>query len=315
MEDKVFTFQFEEEKNNQIFNELNMNHYDDIGLTISNNLNEFDDIENLLLINKEKEVETEIETKKAKIKQINKESAKRYRQKKKALFEKLTLENKKLKKENLKLKKLLKEQICPICLEQTKNKKKIFISQTGRKSSNNIKKGSSIILSMTILFLFFYNFSKFNHSENYLKEISIGKRNLNEKENFDVSLKEIQEAKIGFQGMDIYMGNYYSVSNYYDLLGKEIYKFNNKGKLKLNEENDIFNTYIKKNQSCSKCLTDISNNIKINDTNPFYFNIYISNQTLSGESKNDILNLKLNKPTSIFDLTCKVIGISQHFIE
>ena len=86
MEDKVFTFQFEEEKNNQIFNELNMNHYDDIGLTISNNLNEFDDIENLLLINKEKEVETEIETKKAKIKQINKESAKRYRQKKKALF-------------------------------------------------------------------------------------------------------------------------------------------------------------------------------------------------------------------------------------
>ena len=168
---------------------------------------------------------------------------------------------------------------------------------------------------MTILFLFFYNFSKFNRSENYLKEISIGKRNLNEKENFDVSLKEIQEAKIGFQGMDIYMGNYYSVSNYYDLLGKEIYKFNNKGKLKLNEENDIFNTYIKKNQSCSKCLTDISNNIKINDTNPFYFNIYISNQTLSGESKNDILNLKLNKPTSIFDLTCKVIGISQHFIE
>ncbi len=315
MEDKVFTFQLEEEKNNQIFNELNMNNYDDIGLTISNNLNEFEDIENLLLINKEKEVETEIETKKAKIKQINKESAKRYRQKKKALFEKLTIENKKLKKENLKLKKLLKEQICPICLEQTKNKKKIFISQTGRKSSNNIKKGSSIILTMTILFLFFYNFSGFNQSENYLKEISIGKRNLNEKENFDVSLKEIQEAKIGFQGMDIYMGNYYSVSNYYDLLGKEIYKFNNQGKLKLNEENDIFNTYIKKNQSCSKCLTDISNNIKINDTNPFYFNIYISNQTLSGESKNDILNLKLNKPTSIIDLTCKVIGISQHFIE
>ena len=51
MEDKVFTFQFEEEKNNQLFNELNMNHYDDIGLTISNNLNEFEDIENLLLIN------------------------------------------------------------------------------------------------------------------------------------------------------------------------------------------------------------------------------------------------------------------------
>ena len=42
-----------------------------------------------------------------------------------------------------------------------------------------------------------------------------------------------------------------------------------------------------------------------------YFNIYISNQTVT----NDSMNLKLDKNFSYIEITCKIIGVSQNFIE
>ena len=138
MENKIFTSQFEDEKNIQLFNEIENIH--DIELSISNNycsnIFDFNFEEQLNSLNEDKT----IENKKEKIKQINKESAKRYRQKRKALFEKLTNENKKLKKENLFLKKMLKEQICPLCKSEIKNKKRIFITQNTNNSKNKKKK-------------------------------------------------------------------------------------------------------------------------------------------------------------------------------
>ena len=84
-----------------------------------------------------------------------------------------------------------------------------------------------------------------------------------------------------------------------------------KGKVKLHHENNIYEQYIKKNKTCSNCITDIGNNIKPNKTNPIYFNIYISNQTIT----NDSMNLKLDKNFSYIEITCKIIGVSQNFIE
>ena len=308
MENKIFTSQFEDEKNMELFSEIENIH--DIELSIPNNFCstpfDFNFEEQLNSLNEDKT----IENKKEKIKQINKESAKRYRQKRKALFEKLTNENKKLKKENLFLKKMLKEQICPLCKTELKNKKRIFITQNTNNSKNKKKKKiSSIILSTAIIFLIFYFFNKFN--SNYFADVYNGTRILKEKDNFDVTFKEIEDTKINYQGWYIYLGDYYSISSYLDYFGNKKYSFNNQGKRKLNHEKSIYEKYLKKNKTCSNCIIDIGNNIKPNKTNPFYFNIYISNQTFS----NDNLNLKLDKTFSYIEITCKIIGLSQNFIE
>ena len=311
MESKMFTTQLEDEKNMELFSEIENIH--DIELSISNNycsnIFDFNFEEQLKLdaLNEDKN----IENKKEKIKQINKESAKRYRQKRKALFEKLTNENKKLKKENLLLKKILKEQICPLCKSELKNKKRIFITQNSKNSKNKGKKISSIILSTVIILLVFYFINNINLNSNYFSDVYNGTRILKEKDNFDVTLKEIEETKINYQGWYIYLGDYYSISNYFDYFGKQKYSFNNKGKVKLHHENNIYEQYIKKNKTCSNCITDIGNNIKPNKTNPMYFNIYISNQTVT----NDSMNLKLDKNFSYIEITCKIIGVSQNFIE
>ena len=311
MENKMFIPQLEDEKNIQLFRELE--NIPDIELSISNNFCSmpFDfNFEDQLKLNSLNEDKT-IENKKEKIKQINKESAKRYRQKRKALFEKLTNENKKLKKENLLLKKMLKEQICPLCKSELKNKKRIFITQNPTNSKSKGKKISSITLSLAIIFLFFYCINKINSNSNYFADVYKGTRVLKEKDNFDVTFKEIEETKINYQGWYIYLGDYYSISNYFDYFGNQKYSFNNKGKVKLHDENNIYEKYLKKNQTCSNCITDISNKIKPNKTNPLYFNIYISNQSFT----NDSLNLKLDKTFSYIEITCKIIGLSQNFIE
>ena len=138
------------------------------------------------------------------------------------------------------------------------------------------------------------------------------KRLLNENEKYlDVPISTFYNKSIYENKTFILMSDYYSFShiNINNFLGEKLYRFENKGKVKIIRDIDSYDNFFKNSKSCVNCIIELSNDyITHSKADPLQFQLYIPS--------NNILNYVNNKefefgylPNSNFiEVSCKVLG-------
>ena len=272
-------------------------------------------INNIIDINEEKkdDIKIEIEKKSLKglnnkdiIKERNKVSAKRYRERIKEKIINLEKENKKLKEEMNKLKLYIENEMCIKCKEKYENiKDKKYVIENKNNCKNKKVSGLFTVICICFLIIGYENLNK-----KQIIEILHGRKLINDNQKIDITYYNLTKLTKSFGKKTlITFGDYYSILQN-NFLGRKILKFKNKGKIRiLNGYENIDNF----NETCENCVVDVSNNVKINNENPLYFRLFIVNSNLTENIKDEELKEKANN--QIIEITCKVLGISQNFLK
>ncbi len=272
-------------------------------------------IDNVIDINEEKEEDIKIEIEKKSLKELNykeiikernKVSAKRYRERIKEKIINLEKENKKLKEEMNNLKLFIENELCIKCKEKYENiKDKKYIIENKNNFKNKKVSGLFTVICICFLIIGYENLNK-----KQIIEILHGRKLINDNQNIDITHHNITKLTKSFGKKTlITFGDYYSILQN-NFLGRKILKFKNKGKIRiLNGYENIDNF----NETCENCVVDVSNNVKINNENPLYFRLFIVNSNLTENIKDEELKEKANN--QIIEITCKVLGISQNFLK
>ena len=314
-----FSSQFFIESNNydeKLFS-FDANNYSKLNKEKSNNNEETELINNIIEINEEKmdDIKIEIEKKnlielkrKEIIKERNKVSAKKYRERIKEKIINLEKENKKLKEELNKLKLFIKNEICIKCKEKYENiKEKKYVIENKINNSKNKK----VVGLFTVICICFLIIGYENVNKKQIVEILLGRKLINDNEKIDITYYNLSQSIKSYGNKTlITLGDYYSIlhNNY---LGRKLLKFKSNGKIRIlngYENIDIFN------EMCENCVVDISDNIINTEENPLYFRMFVVNKNLTENgSKDEELIQKGNH--QLLEVNCKIVGVSQNFIK
>jgi hypothetical protein len=261
-------------------------------------------------LTKKRKREEDIMKKKEKLKK-NAESARKARLRKKILLESLIEENKKLRNLIYFYQKEIQLYICKECKKKLNKPELMFkIEQNNKENKNIIRKKPlfSIIISI-ILMLFLFSFNNINIANE--KRIV---RNLEQKNYFEISNKELQNINLTYNKLYISFGDYYSlISKNYFLNGKNlIFSMKNEGTKYIKEEDFDFN----KIKDCKHCIIELNrNNIEYSPRiNRFKIYFYpktiITPQGLINYVNN--IDEKGNKYKTFFEIDCLGIGFSEN---
>ena len=272
-------------------------------------------INNIIDINEEKkdDIKIEIEKKSLKglnnkdiIKERNKVSAKRYRERIKEKIINLEKENKKLKEEMNKLKLYIENEMCIKCKEKYENiKDKKYVIENKNNCKNKKVSGLFTVICICFLIIGYENLNK-----KQIIEILHGRKLINDNQKIDITYYNLTKLTKSFGKKTlITFGDYYSILQN-NFLGRKIIKFKNKGKIRILNGHENIDNF---NETCENCVVDVSNNVKINNENPLYFRLFIVNSNLTENIKDEELKEKENN--QIIEITCKVLGISQNFLK
>ena len=272
-------------------------------------------INNIIDINEEKkdDIKIEIEKKSLKglnnkdiIKERNKVSAKRYRERIKEKIINLEKENKKLKEEMNKLKLYIENEMCIKCKEKYENiKDKKYVIENKNNCKNKKVSGLFTVICICFLIIGYENLNK-----KQIIEILHGRKLINDNQKIDITYYNLTKLTKSFGKKTlITFGDYYSILQN-NFLGRKIIKFKNKGKIRILNGHENIDNF---NETCENCVVDVSNNVKINNENPLYFRLFIVNSNLTENIKDEELKEKANN--QIIEITCKVLGISQNFLK
>ena len=273
-------------------------------------------LDNIIDINEEKkdDIKIKIEKKSLKglnnkeiIKERNKVSAKRYRERIKEKIINLEKENKKLKEEMNKLKLYIENEMCIKCKEKYENiKDKKYVIENKNNCKN--KKVSGLF---TVICICFFIIGYENLNKKQLIEILHGRKLINDNQKIDITYYNLTKLTESFGKKTlITFGDYYSILQN-NFLGRKIIQFKNKGKIRVLNGHEKINNF---NETCENCVVDVSNNIKNNNENPLYFRLFVVNSNIiENFSKDEDFKEKAN--SQIIEITCKVLGISQNFIK
>ena len=272
-------------------------------------------INNIIDINEEKkdDIKIEIEKKSLKglnnkdiIKERNKVSAKRYRERIKEKIINLEKENKKLKEEMNKLKLYIENEMCIKCKEKYENiKDKKYVIENKNNCKNKKVSGLFTVICICFLIIGYENLNK-----KQIIEILHGRKLINDNQKIDITYYNLTKLTKSFGKKTlITFGDYYSILQN-NFLGRKILKFKNKGKIRILNGHENIDNF---NETCENCVVDVSNNVKINNENPLYFRLFIVNSNLTENIKDEELKEKENN--QIIEITCKVLGISQNFLK
>ena len=253
----------------------------------------------------------------------NRESAKKSRLKMKNLFNNLKEENKllkieiqNLKNENQKYFNFIEKHLCKQCLEKyNKERKKLFIVYGDNNNNNNLTNSSTLnyssLISIISVFLciFILLFSDLNSEQ---KKGLINKRLLNEKEKYsDIPLSAFYNKSNYENKTFILMSDYYSFShiNINNFLGEKLYRFENKGKIKIIKDKDSYDNFFKKSESCVNCIVEISNNyINHSKVDPLQFQLYIPNNNILTKINNKEIDFGYLPNSNFIEVSCKILG-------
>ena len=272
-------------------------------------------INNIIDINEEKkdDIKIEIEKKSLKglnnkdiIKERNKVSAKRYRERIKEKIINLEKENKKLKEEMNKLKLYIENEMCIKCKEKYENiKDKKYVIENKNNCKNKKVSGLFTVICICFLIIGYENLNK-----KQIIEILHGRKLINDNQKIDITYYNLTKLTKSFGKKTlITFGDYYSILQN-NFLGRKIIKFKNKGKIRILNGHENIDNF---NETCENCVVDVSNNVKNNNENPLYFRLFIVNSNLTENIKDEELKEKENN--QIIEITCKVLGISQNFLK
>ena len=209
----------------------------------------------------------------------------------------LKMEIKNLKNENQKYFNFIEKHLCKQCLEKyNKESKKLFIvynnnnnnNLTNSNNTNNLNFSSLTSIISVILCIFILLFLNLNSQHKFgLKN----KRLLKENEKYlDFPLSTFYNKSIYENKTFILMSDYYSFShiNINNFLGEKLYRFENKGKVKIIKDIDSYGKFFKNSKSCVNCIIEVSNDyINHSKVDPLQFQLYIPS--------NNILNYVNNK--------------------
>ena len=312
-----FSSQFFIESNNYDENlfSFDANNYSKLNKEKSNNNEETELINNIIEINEEKmdDIKIEIEKKnlielkrKEIIKERNKVSAKKYRERIKEKIINLEKENKKLKEELNKLKLYIENEMCIKCKEKYENiKDKKYVIENKNNCKNKKVSGLFTVICICFLIIGYENLNK-----KQIIEILHGRKLINDNQKIDITYYNLTKLTKSFGKKTlITFGDYYSILQN-NFLGRKILKFKNKGKIRILNGHENIDNF---NETCENCVVDVSNNVKNNNENPLYFRLFIVNSNLTENIKDEELKEKANN--QIIEITCKVLGISQNFLK
>ena len=271
-------------------------------------------INNIIDINEEKKDDIKIEIEKKSLKELNRKeiikernkvSAKRYRERIKEKIINLEKENKKLKEEINKLKLFIENEICIKCKEKYENiKEKKYIIENKNNFKNKKVFGLFTVICIVFLIIGYENLNK-----KQLIGILHGRKLINDNQIIDVTHHNLTKYIKNFGKKTlITLGDYYSILQN-NFLGRKILKFKNNDKIRIingYENIDIFN------EIYENIIVDLSNSVKIDNENPLYFRLFIVNNNLT-ENGSKVEELKQRENHQIIEVNCKVLGISQNF--
>ena len=263
-------------------------------------------------LTKKRKREEDIIKKTEKLKK-NAESARKARLRKKLLLDSLIEENKKLKKLIYFYQKEIQLYICKDCKKKLNKPELMFKIEQNNNNNKKIisKKPLFSIIITIILILVLFSFNNINIT-NEKKSI----RNLEQKDYFEISNKDLKNINLTHNKLYISFGDYYSLISKNNFLnGKNlIFSMKNKGIKYIKEEDFDFN----KIKDCKHCLIELyRNNIeyapdRINRFKVFFYpkNI-ITPEGLINYSNNNI-DEKGNKYKTFFEVDCLGIGFSEN---
>ena len=308
---------FEENKNNENVN---------FQIEFKNDFltNEEEKIENIL--NKKRNLIDEKTKKQIKLIK-NRESAKKSRLKMKKIFNNLKEENKllkmeiqNLKNENQKYSNFIEKHLCKQCLEKyNKESKKLFIvyndnnnnnnNPINSNNSNNLNFSSLTSIISVILCIFILLFLNLNSQHKFgLKN----KRLLKENEKYsDIPLSTFYNKSNYENKTFILMSDYYSFShiNINNFLGEKLYRFENKGKIKIIKDIDSYDNFFKNSKSCVNCIIEVSNDyITQNKVDPLQFQLYIPSNNILNYVNNKEIEFGYLPNSNFIEVSCKVLG-------
>jgi hypothetical protein len=299
----------EDSKNSEIF----LNFFDSLEENEALDYND-EEINNVFKKNnlkKKRKRQEDIINKKEKLKK-KAESAKKARLRKKLLFESLIEENKKLRNLINIYQKEIQFKLCKECKKKLNKPEFIFKIEQNNNNNKKIisKKPLFSIIITIILILVLFSFNNINIA-NEKKSI----RNLEQKDYFEISNKELQNINLTHNKLYISFGDYYSLISKNNFLnGKNlIFSMKKEGIKYIKEEDFDFN----KIKDCKHCIIELyRNNIefapdRINRFKVFFYpkNI-ITPEGLINYSNN--IDEKGNKYETFFEIDCLAIGFSEN---
>ena len=241
----------------------------------------------------------------------NREAAKKSRTKRKEEIEKLLIENRKLRKDNLYLKKQINLVLCSKCKEKLKelyvqqppspSKSTSQLSQTTTVHSfNPIKKSIALFTTIAILICIFMLQNK--------KDVTNQFRMLQRK-NFELSQNEIRNANYSIAGLFITFGDYYMITHKSLFLDKKKYYFENKGSVRILKESEARNF---NNDSCTNCVVELDEEKNVlKDSDPLKFKLILFSKHFWDDS-GYYYNVNKTLDNEVFyQIECEAVGFTE----
>ena len=252
----------------------------------------------------------------------NRESAKKSRLKMKSIFNNLKQENillkyeiNQLKIKNQKYLNFIENNICKDGKEKYKKEsQKLFIVYNNnlfnsRNSSNfNLSSLSSFITVVLCIFvLLFYNY-------NYSNTKLYSKRLLKETNKYsDIPISTFLNDTFHKNKTYILMSDYYSFSHIItnNFLGEKFYRFENKGKIRIVKDVELYDFFIK-GENCENCLVEITKEyINLYKDDPMQFTLYIPTNNAIKSINNNEIEIKNIPDSKYIEVYFKIIGYKQ----